>query len=311
MSLRWLTSIVLVCLAAVPDAWGRVPPESPFYEEAGKGRSLKNLFKAKTKPPAAEEDIYAMARSYYEGRPTWLGKKYPEQAEKYRNNKWYRAYYFRIDYQKCIELFQKLVYEYPFTRHLADADYFIAESHFKLKEYEVALQAYQDFLVRHPKDPRVEYVYYQIGLCHWNSRIKNPLRDQTETEAAVAAFKTLLTIFPSGQYADKARNYVKLGNQSLSERELKVGDFYFKRKEFWSASLRYHYAWVEFPEATKADYARYREALCLEKMGRSDDAAKSYQGLLDSYPESSYRKEAQKYLENAKKPVKKVEQSPK
>jgi len=311
MNRPWLIALALVWLVAVSRAWARVPPESPFYEEPGKGKSLKNLFKAKAKPPAAEEAIYAMARSYFDGRPTWLAKKSPKQAEKYRHNKWYRAYYFRIDYDKCIELFQKLVYEYPFTKHLADADYYIAESHFKLKEYDVALQAYQDFLVRHPKDPRVEYAHYQFGLCHWNNHIKNPLRDQTETEAAVAAFKTYLALYPSGKFTADAQNYIKLGNKNLSEREVKVGDFYFQRKEFWSASLRYHYAWTEFPEAAKAEYAQYKEAVCLEKMGRTDNATNSFQELLNNYPKSKYLKEAEKYLNRAKNPGKKLEKGKK
>jgi len=275
--------------------------ESPFYEEPGRYKKLKDLFRLPTKAPVAEQELYSKALAYFEGKPTSLAKRYPERAKKYANNKYYKYYYYRVDYERCIELLQKLIYDYPFTKHLADADYYIAESHFRMKDYEIAIQAYQDFLVRHPRDPRVEYAYFSIAMCHWNNRRKNALKDQTETQAAVESFKLIPVLFPGGKYQADAEKNILEGNKTLADREIKIGDFYYKKKEFWSASLRYHNGWSGFPESPKADYAQYREALCFQKMGRKEDMAKLLQDFVTAYPHSKYLNDAQKRVQGFEK----------
>jgi len=299
--------VVLVFLTLAASAFAQ---ESPFYEDPGRFKGFKELFGVAEKEPASEEELYQQAFSHYQGRPTWLAKRFPERAEKARANKNLRPFYYRVDYERCIELFQKLVYEYPFTKHLADVDFYVAESHFKLKEYEVAIAAYQDFLVRHPRDPRAEYVYYQIGVCHWNNHRKNPLRDQADTEAAVDTFKLLVLLYSGGKYQAEAENYIRLGNTNLCDREVGVADFYFKRKQYWSAILRYRTAWSEYPGAPKAEYAQFREAVSYDRQGRAGQAVKGFQEYLAAYPEGKYVEEAKNYLGRQSPPGSLGEETP-
>ena len=261
--------------------------EAPFYDAKEK-KGLKSLFKKKEQPPESEEQIYQRALAEFEGKPTWLAKKYPEKAEKARESKLQKPFYYRVNYQASIELFQKLIYEYPFTRYLVDADFYIAEAYFKSKDYDIALQAYQDFLVRHPRNSRAEYVHYQIGLCHFQKRKKNPLRDQSETISAIQAFQLLLINYPETCYKEKALDYIKICEETLAEHEIKIADFYYQKKEFFSASLRYHRAVSEYPESSKADYALFKEGLSLEKLSRNEDAIRIFTELLTNYPQSKY-----------------------
>jgi len=285
-----LKAIFLLFLVfSLPIAGKSQPnPDAPFWGEPEPKSGFKELFGKKEKPPASEEEMFKEALSYFEGRPTFLAKICPKKAEKRKTSKASRFGFYRIDYQRAIELFQKLVYEYPFTRYLADADFYIAESNFRLKEYEVALQAYQDFLDRHRKDSRVEYVYFQLGNCHWQLRREHPLKDQTRTINAVENFESFIMLYPTSEYAEQAEKYIKEGREALAERENRIGDFYFKRKEFWSASLRYHTAWSVYPETRRADYALYREWLCLKKLNREEEAERVSQYLLENYPDSKY-----------------------
>ena len=85
-------------------------------------------------------------------------------------------------------------------------------------------------------------------------------------------------------------SYIKQANTNLSEREVGVGDFYFQKKEFWSASLRYHHAWIDYPDTPKAEYAQYREAACYEKLNRNTDAIKAFSDFVITYPHSKYLK---------------------
>ena len=272
-------------------------PHSPFYEGNEGGTSLTDLFKRKVKAPEAEEDLYQEALANLEGKPTWLARRNPEAAEAAKNSKLRRWLYYRTNYQGAIELFQKLIYEYPFSKHLADADFYIAEAYFKNKDYDIAAQAYQDFLIRHPKNERAEYAQFQIGRCHFEQRKKNPLKDQSETEAARMGFKLLLLLYPESAHKEEAEKYLSQCEEALAEKETKIGDFYFQRKEYFSGSLRYHRAWTEYPAAPRSDYALWREAECYRKLGRPEDVLRAYHALLSGYPQSKYAGPASQYLE--------------
>jgi|GEM_PF-873312 outer membrane protein assembly factor BamD len=298
--MRSFLFFVVLVLIAVPAVSGLAQAQTnnpPFWEDKDK-KSLGDIFGIKKKEPPSEEELYQEALLNFEGKPTWLARHNPEKAEQARGSKYKSWFYFRTNYTKSIELFQKLVYEYPFTRHLADADFYIAEAYFKTKDYEIALQAYQDFLTRHPRHPKAEYAHYQIALCHYERRKKNPLRDQSETMEARQAFQALLISYPETVYRKDAEDYLKKCEELLMEKEVRIGDFYYKKKEYWSASLRYQRAWAEFPKTSKADYALFRAGVCYQKLERKNDALRAFRELKASYPESPHLKEAEQYLKD-------------
>ncbi len=284
---RPILLLLLLCLLPGARVLSQPEPQSPFYEP-GEGGGLRNLFNQKAKAPEAEEDLYREALADFEGKPTWLARQNPESAEKAKSDKNLRWLYYRTNYQRSIELFQKLIYEYPFTKHLAEAELDIAEAYYKTKDYEIALQAYQDFLTRHPRHPQAEYAHFRIGLCHFQGRQKNPLRDQSETEAAREAFQTLLLMYPETGYRAEAEKYSGQCEELLATREIKVGDFYYQGKEYWSASLRYRRAWVEYQNSSRTEYALFRTGLCFQKLGRTADALRTFGEFQGRYPTSKY-----------------------
>jgi len=246
------------------------------------------LFKKKHKTPASEEEIYNLALAYFYGKPTWLAKLAPKQAEKYKNSRWWRWLYYNTNYQQSLELFQKLIYEYPLSKYLKDADFYIAECNYKMKKFDVAIQAYQDFIIRYPMDSRTEYAYFQLGVCHWKQRKKNPLRDQTETQEALRAFEKFIQLYPQSSRRKQAEEYIKQAKELLFKKEIKIADFYFKKKEYWQSALRYHYAWTHYPDMQGADYAIFQEGVSLWKMGKNKDAEMLFEELKATHPQSSY-----------------------
>jgi len=263
-------------------------PLEPWEEDSAPFDKKEKFFWKKKKPIASEEELYQEALAYFYGKETWLAKKFPKQAEKYKNSRWLRPFYYRRSYQRSLELFEKLLYEYPLSKYLADADFFIAECHFKMEEYDVAIEAYKDFLVRHPRDPRAEQVYFNLALCHWNLRHKNSLRDQSETKKALEAFQQFIQLYPASSLRAQAEEYIKQAKNLLAEKEVKIADFYFKKKQYWQSALRYHYAWSNFPESSYSEYALFQEGISLYKMGKTQDAQIIFEELKTRFPKSQY-----------------------
>ena len=83
-------------------------------------------------------------------------------------------------------------------------------------------------------------------------------------------------------------------------KDVEVGDYYFKRKNYVGAESRYREAL--FYKDNDA-IATYRLAVCLEKMGRPDEAITEYESYLRILPHGPQAEEARKALERLKAPA--------
>jgi len=78
-----------------------------------------------------------------------------------------------------------------------------------------------------------------------------------------------------------------------AEKDIEVGDFYFKRKNYIAALDRYQEA-LYFKNNDAV--ATFKQAVCQEKLGDSDDARKSYAAYLKLLPEGPFAAEAKQAL---------------
>lgn len=80
-------------------------------------------------------------------------------------------------------------------------------------------------------------------------------------------------------------------------KDVEVGDFYFKRKNYRAAEDRYREAlYYKDDDAI----ATYQLAVCLEKLERPDDALAEYQSYLRILPHGPQAEESKKAIERLK-----------
>jgi tetratricopeptide (TPR) repeat protein len=100
------------------------------------------------------------------------------------------------------------------------------------------------------------------------------------------------------------------GNDDVSEfhpwdphkaaKDVEVGDFYFKRKNYRAAEDRYREALLY---KNNDAMATFRLAVCLEKLDLPDDARKEYESYLRILPHGPQAEEAQKAIDRMKGPA--------
>ena len=83
-------------------------------------------------------------------------------------------------------------------------------------------------------------------------------------------------------------------------KDIEVGDYYFRRKNYIGAESRYREALL-YKENDAA--ATYKLAVCLEKMNRPDEALSQYEGYLKVLPSGPEAPEAKKAIERLKSPA--------
>jgi tetratricopeptide (TPR) repeat protein len=81
----------------------------------------------------------------------------------------------------------------------------------------------------------------------------------------------------------------RVWNPHKAEKDVEVGDFYFKRKNYRAALDRYREAlYYKYNDAV----ATYRVGVCEEKIGDDDEARKAYEAYLKLLPHGPFAEEA-------------------
>ncbi len=151
------------------------------------------------------------------------------------------------DYQKAITSFSTLKDWYPFSKYASLAQLKIADSHYRLKDYNEALAAYHEFETMHPKNDAIPYVIYREGQC-WYKQIEGVDREQNSAKKAMEEFRRLVSRFPNNKYAFKAKHKIRKCLDSLAGHELYVAKFYLKAKHYKSALNRLEYLFAHYPD---------------------------------------------------------------
>jgi len=172
-------------------------------------------------------------------------------------------------YDEAIKIYTKLRDWYPFDKLAVEAEYNIAEAHFKMEAYDEAALAYEEFEKLHPRHESIDYIIHQQALCYFN-RLDTVDRDQTQAIKSISILTHLVKRFPESSFVDDAKEKREICLQSLAGHEMYVGRFYLKTKKYKSALYRFQtvidaYAGLGFDEEAQKLADRSRKKLAEEE----------------------------------------------
>lgn len=202
------------------------------------------------------------------------------------------------DYEEAIKQFESLQSHYPYGRFAQQAQLEIAYAYYRQNEAESAITAADSFIKQYPNNPHVDYAYYVKGLANFNADIglfgmtfgEDPTeRDPKAAQDSFAAFKDLVTRFPSSRYAPDSRLRMQYLLDALAKYEIHVAGYYLRRGADIAAVNRAKEVLTQYPNTPSIHDAllilvRGYDALGMKKL--RDDA----QRVLDmNFPESGSR----------------------
>jgi outer membrane protein assembly factor BamD len=174
------------------------------------------------------------------------GVLYVEGVELMKKKKWDQA----------VAKFSQVRENYPFDPMADVATVKLADVYFERKEYLMASSVYTDFLNSHPDDENAPYVLWRLGQSFEKLSLTID-RDQTYTLKAIERLAYLQNRYPTTQYALDATAPLQRMNQKLADRELYVGDFYYKTANYNAATIRLEYFLSKYPGAKGTDQALF------------------------------------------------------
>ena len=180
--------------------------------------------------------------------------------------------------------FQVIVVGASGTAVADEAQYYLAECYFRLKDYVTAVAEYQRLIRMYPNSPWVDDAQFKVGLCYYKLSPK-PGLDQEFTHKAIEAFQIFLEDYPDSELRPKAEEYLKKCREKLAEKEFKAGELYRKMGYHKSALIYFDLVLQEYYDTSWARKALYWKARELEKLGRLEEALEAYQSYLRRYPQ--------------------------
>lgn len=208
------------------------------------------------------------------------------------------------NYQRAIELYQKLDARYPFGRYAMQGQLDIAYAHYKAEEPEAALAAADRFIKLYPQNPYVDYAYYLKGIVNYNRSIGfldrfMPLdtsqRDPGSAMDAFNDFAKLVKRFPESKYAADARQRMLHLRNNLAEGELHVARYYMERGAYLAAVNRAQYVVERFQRTGAVEDALELMIDAYERLGEEELAADAQRVLV-------MNREAGRFLDDEPKP---------
>lgn len=177
--------------------------------------------------------------------------------------------YRTADYASAVTLFQQLRSREPKTPFHADALFWQAESEYQLERYGTAISLFRDYLSEEIGGKHTAAAWYALGWAHFR---------RGSYASAIEAFQT---------YLSQPKTSSTVVPYEIDAR-LRIADAFFALKQFPQAIRAYAAV-----SSQGQDYALYQIGQAFGAAGDVFSALEQYRLLLQRYPDSPWREEAQ------------------
>ncbi|SNS42688.1 Beta-barrel assembly machine subunit BamD [Sphingomonas laterariae] len=206
----------------------------------------------------------------------------------------YNAAMERLDngqYKIAAVLFDEVERQHPYSAWARRAQLMSAFSYYLARQYRESIQSSQRFLSIHPGNKDAPYALYLIGVAYYE-QIQDVTRDQKITQQALDSLGEVVRRYPDTRYAADARLKMDLVRDHLGGKEMEIGRFYERRRDWLAATIRFRKVVDEYQTTTHTPEALMRLTECYLALGVPEEAKKAAAVLGANYPGSKWYERA-------------------
>ncbi len=139
------------------------------------------------------------------------------------------------------------------------------------KQYEEARLAAQRYLEFYPGDEDAAYAQYLMALSYYD-QIDEVGRDQGLTFQALQSLRVVIETYPNSEYAKSAVLKFDLAFDQLAAKEMEIGRYYLKRKNYAASINRFRTVVQDFQTTSHTPEALHRLVEAYLALGLTDEA---------------------------------------
>ncbi len=191
-------------------------------------------------------------QAIYEGTAEQLNDEVLEELNKEGG---FSGIFGGTNYDKVFDILKEIQIRYPYTKYAALAELRSGDVYFKKKEYTLAAEEYENFITNHPGHKELDYAMYRLGLSYYKMKAGKD-RNHSKRLRSIEWFTLLKKTYPDSQYAEQVQDKIEESRRMLAEREIYIGKFYQKKKNYEAAAQRYRNVLENYSDTEYAEKAR-------------------------------------------------------
>jgi outer membrane protein assembly factor BamD len=192
---------------------------------------------------------------------------------------------------------------YPQSEWASKSSLMASYAYYIESNYSEALYNLERFLKTYPKDPRMDYVHYLIGLSYYEN-IEGEKKDIKPLIEAKNKFKFVIQNYPNTDFALDSKFKIDLINDVLASKEMYLGRHYIKKEKWVAAINRFKIVLNDYDTTIYTEEAIHRLVEIHYKIGLEGEA-KKYASLLGyNYLSSEWYKKTYSILNKEYKTIK-------
>jgi outer membrane protein assembly factor BamD len=202
----------------------------------------------------------------------------------------------RNQYGLAAAIFSEVERQHPYSPWARRAQLMAAYAFYEAGEFSDSISASQRFLSIHPGNRDAPYAYYLIAMCYYD-QISDITRDQSVTRQAQTALNEVVRRYPQSVYAADSRLKLDLVNDHLAGKEMEIGRFYQRRRQWLAATIRFRTVVDDFDTTTHAPEALMRLTESYLALGLVEEARRSAAVLAHNYPGTRWYRHAYELMQ--------------
>jgi len=201
------------------------------------------------------------------------------------------------DYKAAAKKFEDVERQHPYSDWASKAIVMSAFAYYQRRSYDQAIEAAKRYIDLHPGGKDAPYAQFLIAESYYE-QIPDVTRDQQRTESALEALREIVRRYPETDYARDARRKIREAYDQLAGKEMEVGRYYLRHKNFVAALNRFKKVVKDYQTSSQIEEALMRLTEVYMAMGITSEAQTATAILGHNYPTSPWYKDAYALLES-------------
>ena len=221
-----------------------------------------------------------------------------------------REYFDKNDFTRSTQLYSELINIYKGTNRSDQVYYYLAKSNFGQKDYLMAGHYFRQLIKEYPHSSFAEESQFMVGQCYYLDS-PTPRLDQKTTQDVIDAFQLFINIFPSSAKVAEANKLIDELREKLVLKSYLNGRLYYDLGDYRASVISLTNSLKEFPDSKyreelmfyllKSKYLLGENSIEEKKRERLNSELDEYYTFVDEFPNSKFRKEADRFFANTKK----------
>ncbi|MBU2531514.1 MAG: outer membrane protein assembly factor BamD [Alphaproteobacteria bacterium] len=200
-------------------------------------------------------------------------------------------------YDKAAKKFEDLDRDHPYAPEARRAMVMAAYAYFRAGKYPEAISTARRYTTMHPGTKEAPFAHHIIASSYFEE-MTGPENDQSTTMKALNELRVLKSRYPESKYAMEADNRIRIALDTLAAKEMEVGRFYLKRKNYLASINRFKKVVAEYSETRQVEEALMRLTEAYLALGIANEAQTAAAVLGHNFPQSQWYKDSYVLLQS-------------